>query len=292
MTPDDQSALTPRPEPWTMKGQETLMRHRVLALLLVSFVLGQGSSYAQSPSPERLFELGMNALSGVGSGRDEQGALGYLRHSADLGYPPAEVLLGYFYDTGTIITRDPGEAASWYKKAAQQDDPVGGWLLGRLILSSAVQRDLNEANRWLQKSAAHGDPFGEYLLGRVKLERQDYPAAATWFRKAAMQGLPQAEQQLGQLLEQGQGVNLDKSEAYTWLLMSYDAGNQSAAVATALAQLQAELGSTQLDQAKSKAQELEQTANRVVTSRGCTGWPGELDVMPTPPPPDIQNFCR
>ena len=229
------------------------MRHRVLALLLVSFVLGQGSSYAQSPSPERLFELGMNALSGVGSGRDEQGALGYLRHSADLGYPPAEVLLGYFYDTGTILTRDPGEAASWYKKAAQQDDPVGGWLLGRLILSSAVPRDLNEANRWLQKSAAHGDPFGEYLLGRVKLEREDYPAAANWFRKAAMQGLPQAEQQLGQLLKQGQGVNLDKSEAYTWLLMSYDAGNQSAAVATALAQLQAELGSTQLDEAKSKA---------------------------------------
>ena len=109
-----------------MKGREAVMRHRVLALLLVSFVLGQGSSYAQSPSPERLFELGMNALSGVGSGRDEQGALGYLRHSADLGYPPAEVLLGYFYDTGTIITRDPGQAASWYKKAAQQDDPVGG----------------------------------------------------------------------------------------------------------------------------------------------------------------------
>ena len=129
------------------------MRHRVLALLLASLVLGQGSSSAQSPSPDRLFELGMNALSGVGSGRDEQGALGYVRHSADLGYPPAEVLLGYFYDTGTIITRDPGQAASWYKKAAQQDDPVGGWLLGRLILSSAVPRDLNEAGRWLQKSA-------------------------------------------------------------------------------------------------------------------------------------------
>jgi TPR repeat protein len=275
-----------------MKGREAVMRHRVFALLLVSFVLGQGSSYAQSPSPERLFELGMNALSGVGSGRDEQGALGYLRHSADLGYPPAEVLLGYFYDTGTIITRDPGQAASWYKKAAQQDDPVGGWLLGRLILSSAVPRDLNEASRWLQKSAAHGDPFGEYLLGRVKLERQDYPAAANWFRKAAMQGLPQAEQQLGQLLKQGQGANLDKSEAYTWLLMSYDAGNQSAAVATALAQLQAELGSTQLDEAKSKAHELEQTANRVVTARGCTGWTGELDAIPAPPPPEIQNFCR
>lgn len=268
------------------------MRHCVFALLLASILFGPASSYAQSPSPERLFEMGMNALAGVGTSRDEQSALGYLRRSADLGYPPAEVLVGYFYDTGTIVTREPGQAATWYKKAAQQDDPVGAWLLGRLILSSAIQRDLNEASRWLQRSAAHNDPFGEYLLGRVKLEREDYPAAASWFRKAAMQGLPQAQLQLGLLLKQGQGVNLDKSEAYVWLLVSYDAGNQSATVASNLAQLQAELGSAQVDQAKSRARELEQTANRAVSSRGCTGWPGESDVMPAPPPPDIQNFCR
>jgi TPR repeat protein len=268
------------------------MRLRISVLILASMLVGPASSYAQSPSPDRLFEMGMNALAGIGGSRDEQAALGYLRHAADLGYPPAEVMVGYFYDTGTIVTREPGEAATWYKKAATQDDPVGAWLLGRLILSSAITRDLNEASRWLQRSAAHNDPFGEYLLGRVKLEREDYPAAANWFRKAAMQGLPQAQQQLGQLLKQGQGVNLDKSEAYVWLLVSYDAGNQSASVATNLAQLQAELSGAQIDDAKSKARELEQTANRAVSSRGCTGWPGEFDVMPAPPPPDIQNFCR
>jgi len=237
--------------------------------------------------------MGLNALAGVGTDRNTQAGLDYIRHSAELGYPPAQVMLGSFYDTGNGVTREPGQAATWYKKAAQQDDPVGEWLLGRLIISGAVPPpDLNEASRWLQKAAAHGDPFGEYLLGKVKLERQDYVQAANWFRKAALQGLPQAQQQLGILLKEGQGVNVDKSEAYVWFLVSYDAGNQSAAVASNLAALQSDLSNDQLDQAKSKARELEQTANRAVNSRGCTGWPGEFDVLPAPPPPDIQAFCR
>ncbi|HUK23403.1 MAG TPA: tetratricopeptide repeat protein [Terriglobales bacterium] len=248
---------------------------------------------AQAPSPQRLYEMGMNAFTGVGPERNNQNALDYTRRSAELGYPPAEVVMGYFYDTGTIVTRDPAEAANWYKKAALQDDPVGEWLLGRLIFMGAVPpRDLEEAARWLQKAAAHNDPFGEYLLGKVKLERQDYSAAAGWFRKAAMQGLPQAQQQLGMLLKQGQGVNMDKFEAYVWLQVSYDAGNQSAPVANALLELGAALGSNQIEQAKSKARDLEQTANRAVAARGCTGWAGEFGAIPAPPTPDIENYCR
>jgi len=75
-------------------------------------------------------------------------------------------------------------------------------------------------------------------------------------------------------------------------MTSYDAGNQAAGVANSLAQIQADLSNDQLEQAKSKARDLEQTANRVVTSRGCTGWPGELNALPAPPPPNIQSFCR
>ncbi len=270
------------------------MRFRILgAALVAALVLNAASSYAQSASPQHLFEMGMDALNGVGPDRNPVAAVDYIHRSADLGFPPAEVMLGSLYDTGNSVPREPGQAAMWYKKAALQDDPVGEWLLGRLILSGTVPpRDLNEAARWLQKSAGHGDPFGQYLLGAVKLERQDYAGAAVWFRKAAMQGMPQAQEQLGVLLKKGQGINLDKSEAYVWLLISYDAGNQSANVASTLAQLQGDLTNEQLDQAKARARDLEQTASRVVASRGCTGWPGEFNAIPAPPPPDIQNYCR
>ncbi len=268
------------------------MRFRIFgAALLAALALGPVSSYAQSASPQHLFEMGLDTMNGPD--HNVLGAIDYIHRSADLGYPPAEVMLGSFYETGNTVPREPAQAATWYKKAALQDDPVGEWLLGRLILSGAVSpRDLNEASRWLQKAAGHGDAFGQYLLGAVKLERQDYTQAASWFRKAALQGMPQAQAQLGLLLKQGQGVPLDKSEAYVWLLVSYDSGNQAANVASTLAQLQADLSSDQLDQAKNRARDLEQTASRVVSSRGCTGWPGEFNAIPTPPPPDIQTFCR
>ena len=189
-----------------------------------------------------------------------------------MGYPQAQVALGYFYDTGLIVPRDWQQAADWYRKAARQDDRLADWLLGRLYYTGdGVPRDLNTANSWLQKAANQGDPFGQYLSGLIRLERNDYLKAADWFRKAAMQGLPQAQQHLGELLRQGQGVNQDKFEAYVWLLASFDTGNQT--VATELSALEGGLGSTRVEEAKNKTRDLEQTSSRAVVSRGCpNGW--------------------
>jgi uncharacterized protein len=260
----------------------------VFAFLAASLV-AQTSTLGLSPA--QLFEKGMNALTGAGVSRSDLNATAYIRSSAGLGYAPAQVVLGYFLETGTVLTREPEQAASWYKKAAQQDDVLGEELLGRLIFSGqSTMRDLNEADNWLLKAASHDDPFSEYLLGMIRLERNDYIHAAEWFRKAANQGLPQAQQQLGQLLKQGRGVNIDKFEAYVWLLVSFDAGN--GAVANELQQLEADLGSNQVEQAKTKARELELSVVRAVVARGCTGWAGEFDAVPAPPPPDLQRFCR
>ena len=246
---------------------------------------------AAGPSPAQLYEKGMNALTGSEPSRNDLNATEYIRRSAELGYVPAQVVLGYFYETGNILTREPGEAADWYKKAAEQDDVLGEGLLGRIIFSGqATPRDLNEAEKWLQKAASHGDPFSEYLLGMVRLERSDYSRAVEWFRKAADQGLPQAQGQLGQLLKQGKGVDIDKFEAYVWLLVSFDAGN--AGVSIDLQELEADLGSNQVEKAKSVARERERSVAREVVARGCTGWAGEFDALPAPPPPDLQRFCR
>src|ERR1039457_5993562 len=146
----------------------------------------------------------------------------------------------------------PREAFGGYKKAAQQDDPWAQWRAARIIYAGLIPgRNLDEASCFLQSSADHGDAFGEYLLGRVKLERQDYSHAAAWFRKAAELGLPQAQEQLAKLLRDGQGVAQDKFEAYVWMLVSNDAGNRR--VASDLQALEADLGTNQVEQAKTKA---------------------------------------
>jgi TPR repeat protein len=269
------------------------MRCSLISILLLCLLLTL-ATFAQTGTlglnALQLYEKGMNSLLGAGVSRNDLNAVDYFRRSAELGYPQAQVALGYFYETGSVVTQDSQQAADWYKKAARQDDRLADWLLGRLYYTgSGVPRDLNAAESWLQKAANQGDPFGQYLLGLIRLERNDYPKAADWFRKAAMQGLPQAQQHLGELLKQGQGVNEDKFEAYVWLLVSFDAGNQT--VATELAALEGDLGSNRVDEAKSKARGFEQTVTRAVVSRGCE-WVGALDPVPTPPPPDVQRFCR
>jgi TPR repeat protein len=270
------------------------MRSRLASSLLLCLLLSMAAFTQTSTlglNAAQLYEKGMNNLMGVGVSRNDQNAVDYLRRSAELGYPPAQVALGYFYDTGSVVSHDPGQAADWYQKAAKQDDRLAEWLLGRLYYAgNGIPRDLNTAESWLQKAANQGDPFGQQLLGLVRLEKNDYANASGWFRKAAMQGLPQAQAQLGELLRDGRGVTPDKFEAYVWLLISFDAGNHT--VDADLAALEGALGGNRVEEAKSKARDLQQTVSRAVVSRGCSGWPGEFDLVPKPPTPDIHRFCR
>jgi len=267
------------------------MRSRFVRFLVFGLLVSSARGQTAGLDAQRLFEKGMDALTGVGVSHSEPDALDNFHRSADLAYSPAQVVMGYFCETGTIVPADPAQAAEWYRKAAKQGDRLGGWLLGRLYFTgSGVPKDLDQAEAALQKSAMLGDPFGQYLLGMVKLERNDYVSAAPWLRRAAMQGLPQAQQQLGETLKQGKTGTVDKLEAYVWLLVSFDAGNQSAAASAT--QLEAELGTVQSEKGRKKARDLEQTVSRAVVSRGCSGWNGEFAPIPTPPPPDIQRFCR
>jgi len=239
----------------------------------------------------QLYEQGMNALEGSNTTRSGSDAIEYFHRSADLGFAPAQVVLGYFYETGRNTPAEPGQALEWYKKAARQDDPLAQWLAGRLIYSGlASPRDLNEAAIWLEKSNTHDNPFAAYLLGKIALERNDYSRSADLFRQAAQQGLPQAQQQLALLLRDGRGVPLDKFEAYVWMLVSNDSGLRAASAD--LQALEAELSSAQLEQAKTRARELESSTARSVMAHGCTGWRGEFDAIPATPSPDLQKFCR
>jgi len=269
------------------------MRNRLLifAASFLAFCYGTTAQTSAGPGPSALFEKGMNALGGSSATRSSANAIEYFRQSAELGFPPAQTALGYLYETGHATTSDAGEALRWYKKAASQGDALAQWLVGRMVLTGEVPpRDLNEASAWLEKSAAQDNPFAEYLLGKVALERNDYSRAAEFFRDAAKQGLPQAQLHLALLLTAGQGVPQDRVEAYVWMLVSRNSAVK--ANAADLQALESELSSSQIEQAKSRARELEGTTSRSVVGRGCDGWRGEFDDIPSPPPPDTQRFCR
>ncbi len=135
----------------------------------------------------------MNALTGSAGTRNDLAAVDYFRRSAQKNYGPAQVVLGYLYDTGLIVVRDASQAADWYRKATDAGDPLAQWLLGRLyVVASGLPRDDAAAQKWLTLSANQKNPFGAYLLGALMSE-QDYTKAPHWFQLAAKQGLPQAQ---------------------------------------------------------------------------------------------------
>jgi len=247
---------------------------------------------AQSTSPEALYERAMDAITGVGISRNDIQGIDYFRQSAELGYGPSQIALGYYYETGTVLTQDVPHALDLYKKAAAPGDPLASWLAGRLYyLGNLVPRDPDAAQKWLKISAAQNNAYGAYYLGRLMAER-DYTKAPAFYKIAADQGLPQAQYYYGKVLKEGRGIAKDPATAYIWLSISADAGYTPAGADLGDLSTNGSLTLDQMSDAKAKARDMEQLVVRAVTSRGCSGWDGEFDDLPTPPPPKLQRFCH
>ena len=264
------------------------MRRTILSAILV---LWSTIGIAQSTSPEALYDRGVDAITGVGPSQNDSLGIDYFRRSADLGFGPAQVALAYYYETVTVLASNPSQAVDLYRKAAQQGDPLAGWLAGRhYFLGNGVPRDPDAAQKWLKLSADQNNAFGAYYLGRLMADR-DFTKAPKLYKIAADQGLPQAQYFYAKTLKDGRGVPQDRFTAYIWYTIAADAGY--AAAGADLGELNG--GSLTLDQiseAKAKARDLEQVVIRAVAARGCSGWDGEFDEFPAPPPPKLQRFCH
>jgi len=260
--------------------------------LLILLAVASARAFAQSSSPEALYERGMDAISGIGPSRNDLEGIDCFRRSADLGYGPAQIALGYYYEAGTVITGDPGKGLDLYRKAAAQGDPLASWLAGRrYFLGNSVARDLDAAQKWLKPAAQQNNAFAAYYLGRIMADR-DYNKAPALYKIAADQGLPQAQYFYAKTLKDGRGIPQDRFNAYVWFTIALDA--HYTAASTDLAQIEGGgyLTLAQLSEAKTKVRDLEQNVIRQVNSRGCSGWEGEFDEYPTPPPPTLQRYCH
>lgn len=247
---------------------------------------------AQSSSPEALYDRGMDAITGVGPSRNDSLGIDYFRRSAAIGYGPAQIALGYYYETGTFLAHDPSQALDLYRKAAQQGDPLAGWLAGRLyFVGTAGLADREAARKWLKLSADQNNAYGAYYLGRLMMDK-DYTKAPALFKIAADQGLPQAQYFYAKTLKDGRGIPQDRFTDYVWYTIAADAGYALAGADLNEIDGGGYLTMDQISQAKAKARDMEQVVIRAVTARGCSGWDGEFDEYPTPPPPKLHRFCH
>ncbi|KAI9238944.1 MAG: kinase-like domain-containing protein [Podila humilis] len=152
----------------------------------------QGFSEAQ----ERLEEMYSQGRSDVLGEDDEAETLRQLHMKADERRDPtAQHCLGRIYEYGRYgVERSFFEAASWYRKVAEQGSRDAQYDLARLCWDGegVPEWSQEEAVLWFRKAAENGHVKAQAFLGGLYAEgngvEQSNDAAISWLRKAASQG--------------------------------------------------------------------------------------------------------
>lgn len=78
-------------------------------------------------------------------------------------------MLGIMYEKGEGITSDYAEAAKWFGKGAEKDDPLSQYRLGRLYERGlGVEENQAEAIKLYKKSARQKNPNAKQALKRLE----------------------------------------------------------------------------------------------------------------------------
>ena len=145
----------------------------------------------------------------------------------------ADVQYEASYSTGDGAPKDAGQAAIWYRKAAEQGHAAAQFLLGFLYDDGeGVPKDAGQAAIWYRKAAEQGHATAQNNLGVLYQDGAGVPKdageAAIWYRKAAEQGHATAQYHLGVLYRLGEGVPKSASEAAIWYRKAAEQGDAEA----------------------------------------------------------------
>ncbi len=138
---------------------------------------------------------------------------------AEQGNKEAQDLLGASYEEGK---GDFAEAARWYKKAADQEQPDALTRLGELCEDGdGVPQDTQKAMDYFAHAARLGNDNAQTDLGEIYANvLNDNAQAARYFAMAADAGNPQAQYHLGLLLLGEEGVTRDVTRAWMYLSLA------------------------------------------------------------------------
>ena len=148
--------------------------------------------------------------------------------SQDKRYPPAQCALGYCYEGGYGVWKDPREAERWFNMSrdglfigASQGEIRAQYALGAYYLgfgSGERFRGEEEMRKWLNRAAEEDYAPAQFVLGfsyqtQLFAKEDDLKKAARWYQKAADQGFAPAQIMLALCYMSGDGVEKDEEKA-------------------------------------------------------------------------------
>ncbi|MBW8039119.1 MAG: SEL1-like repeat protein [Planctomycetes bacterium] len=153
------------------------------------------------------------------------------KKAAEHGSIKAQRILGEIYS----FQKNEIEKIKWYKKAADQGDPITQYRLGSHYRFR--KKDYAEAIKWLEKAANQGHFQAQHELASYYKEKKDYSKAITWYRQAAQQGDVGAQFRLAQILNSGKWAPVhgdeikafhNDAEAIRWYKEAAERGHRGA----------------------------------------------------------------
>lgn len=249
-------------------------------------------------NPRAQYYVASMYLNGFGTMKDEEEGLKYLTRSVTQEYDLAEALMGYLYSEGIAVKQDKMKAIELYEKAAAQGNSSANLNLGAAYYTGdGVDRDVAKATAYFEKVSLTDNPIVGRYLGDIYLNdanATNYDKAFRYYTIAANAGDLAAFKELGQMYQRGLGVEKNETlakefllyaaserhapaqymlgvmyangdgvprdwiEAYAWLSLANS--QKLKAAQEALDRLTPSLSLSDIDAARRKALELQQTA--------------------------------
>ncbi len=152
---------------------------------------------------------------------------------ADKGDLEAIHYLANLYYRGHGVEKDNAKALVLLEEAASSDYVLSLATLGGMYLSGdIVNQDYQKAFDYFLRAAELGHlqsivKVSQFYMNGAGVAQSDQKSAY-WFKEAAIQGHLQAQHAYALLLIQGKGVSLDYVQAYAWINMPAEAGDDEA----------------------------------------------------------------
>jgi TPR repeat protein len=139
-------------------------------------------------------------------------------HTASRSDPLATYNLGLLYLLGRGVERNENAAMTHMRQAvAKQRIPQACVRIG---LDHYRRKEIAEARRWFREAAQDNDPVGAYYVGRMLVEdKRDYREAMTWLDKAAGRRNADAARLIAYLYGNGLGMDKNLELAAGWTLI-------------------------------------------------------------------------
>ena len=241
------------------------------------------------------YYVGYMYLNGYGVTKNNSLGLQYMQKSLDQNYDSAQAYMAFLYSEGQVVPPDPRRAVALYQKAADQGNVSALLNLGiAYYLGDGVPRNLTKAIELLEKIPIEQQPAaGRYLgdiylaqdtenmekaiaayrlaadahdlasyvsLAEIYLQGQDdrdEERGLQYYTYAASQNYAPAQYALGIMYANGKGVERDSISAHAWL--SWAANQNYAPAKEALNQLKSEMTLSDLDRARQKFMDIQNT---------------------------------